>query len=84
MIGAIGGNERKRGEVGEDLLACLWTAKTLQQLLKDQARRGDNVARFERTDQRADFWDVRSRITTERERPDAGIDEEVQRERSRL
>ena len=68
----------------QDLLAPFRTAKTLQQLLNDQPGREHRLPVLRGKGECADFRNRRYRIAPERQRPHAGIDEEVQRERSVL
>ncbi len=85
VIVAIGGEKRYRGKPIQNFRAGFRTRKTLQDLLQDEARRNDSLARFERPCQRLHFRHRRRRIAPKRERPNTGINEKAQsRRRSAL
>ena len=62
----------------EDLIAGLRACKPLEKILKDEAGRQDNLVGLDCPDQRTDLSRWIRRVAPQRERPDAGVDEEAQ------
>jgi hypothetical protein len=85
VIVAIRHDERHGGKPIQNLCAGFRTREALQQLLQDKAGRQDRLAGIKGAKQRLHLGRWSGRIAPERQRPDAGIDEEAQsRARSAL
>lgn len=85
VIGSVGHQEGKCGEPIQNLLTGLWSREALQQLLQYHTRREDRFAVLNRLDQYRDLRSRRRPITSQREGPNTGVNEETQlRERSDL
>lgn len=85
MILPVGNQQRQRRKAIDDLITCLGTRETLQQLLQDQSGSHDTFAIFQRPHQNAHLREILWPITSQRERPDASVDEQTQlRDRSFL
>lgn len=85
MIVPVRSEERERREALDDQPASLGSGKALEQFLQHQAGRDDRITALERVDEGRDLGAFVRRITPQRQRPDAGIDEQTQdRERSAL
>ena len=74
---SVGHEERQRTEALDDRVAGLRSAEALQQLLQHEPGREDPLPRFERLAQALDGRLIGPDITAQRERPHAGVDEEV-------
>jgi hypothetical protein len=84
VVVPIGSQHRQRVEVADDLATVTRAGQSLKDLLKDESRR-DDLASREFAAQFLDLRQVGRRISTKRERPYAGIDENRHlRERSFL
>ena len=85
MIIAVRRDHRQRREALHDRVAGGGTAEALEQFLQDEPGRVHRLPGRERLPQTARLWSVVRRVSPERERPDAGVDEETHpRERSAL
>jgi hypothetical protein len=77
--------KRQRGEALNDVLASSRAGESLQELLQDQSRCHDDFAAFQSLAQRLHFRRAGGFVATQRERPDARVDEQAhRRERSAL
>jgi hypothetical protein len=84
VVMPIGGEHRQRVEVPDDLTAVTRTRQSLQDLLEYEACR-DYLASREFAPQFLNLRQLGRRVSTKRERPDAGVDEDRHlRERSFL
>ena len=76
---------RQRTKSFDDVLACLWTGKPLQQFLQNQLGRDNCITAFNRLAQGRNFFRCRLAVSAKRKRPDADIDHQAhERERSFL
>jgi hypothetical protein len=78
VIAAVRGQERQSGEPRNDLFARSWAGKALQQFLKYQAGRQNRLTSADRLAQCGYFRERRRHVTSESQRPNAGIDEQAQ------
>jgi hypothetical protein len=78
MIFAIWRYHWNGGESFEDLIAGLRASKPLEKFLKDEAGRQDDLVGLDCPDQHTDLRPWIRRVAPQRERPDAGVDEEAQ------
>jgi len=77
-------DDGEKGEIVDDAVAGLWTLEPLEQLLQNESCSYDRFAPMERPLEQTDFRSGR-RISPERKRPNARIDENVHhRDRSFL
>ena len=85
MVGSIGNEQRKRGELIQNLVARLRSGEALKEFLENQAGRKNEFAILKSPAQREDRRDVGGCIAPQRERPDTGVNKETQsRDRSDL
>ena len=85
MVGPIRYYQREGGESIHDHLTGLRPGEALEEFLEDQARSENSLAGLEGLLEPANLWIRRRDITTQRQRPDTGIDENAHpRERSTL
>ncbi len=85
MVAAVWHEKRQRSEAGDDLLGGPWTVKSLQQLLKHEARGEDSLTSAERIRQTFDLVTLLGCIPTQSDGPNRRVDEQVQsRDRSSL
>ena len=79
VIRTLGDDEGKKRESLDDPVSCFRTAKALEELLKDQARREEKLARLDCLPQEFDLGGGRPLISSQSERPDTCVHEYVQR-----
>jgi len=91
VIFTIWSQERKGGEVLDDLQSGLRSREALEKLLKYQPRREDSITAIKRTGERTHLWTVARLVSPQEQRPDAGVYEQAhetrpsqERERSLL
>ena len=85
MVLAIGLKQREGSETLDDLAACLSAGEASQQFLQDDAGRDDDVGARQRLLERMYFRYLTRDVPSERERPDARVDEQRHlRDRSAL
>jgi len=79
VIAPIGCYQRQCRESSNDLVARAGSGESLQQFLEDQAGRYDRPAGMQCVGERIDLGYRLRRISTQRERPHTGVDQEIQR-----
>lgn len=85
MVLPVGNEQRQGRKPLDDALSRARAGESVEQFLQNEARSHHDLAALQSTAQRLDFRPGRRRITAERERPDACIDEQAHpRERSAL
>jgi hypothetical protein len=77
MIAAVGNEKRQRGEPIENLRAIFGSGESLQKLLQNQPGGHDFLASCDGAHQFAPFACRGRGIPPEGQRPDAGLDKEV-------
>ena len=75
MVAPVRNQQRQRGEAIEDLRAVPRSREALQKLLKNEPGGHEFLAHLDGTDQLPSFVGRCRRVTSEGQRPDAGIDE---------
>ncbi len=78
VILAIRHKQRHRGKSIQNLRAGARSGKALQQLLEHEARGQQRIAGFDRANQHPQCRGLRRGVTPQRQRPNAGIDEQAQ------
>ena len=78
VIFPVGIQERKCGKAFDDLPFVLGTRESLQEFLQDQPRAQNPIARFEGLNERVHLRDIGRSVTTQQQRPDAGVNEKIQ------
>jgi hypothetical protein len=85
VIVAVGAQKGEGAEARQDRLLVPRAEEPLKELLVDEAGGRDQLAFRERSLESGDLGHVGRPVATQRQRPDARVDEEAQpRERSRL
>ncbi len=79
VILAVRHDQRKGREAIDHLIAGFWSGESLQQLLQNQAGRHNMVASLDCTQERTNLGNVSWLIAPQRQRPDAGVNEQTQR-----
>jgi hypothetical protein len=79
VILSIWHDQRKARETIDDLIARLRPRESLQQLLDDEPSRHDVIAGLDRTQERPYFGNIFRLVASQRERPNACINEQTQR-----
>jgi hypothetical protein len=72
VVRSIGDDQRKRGELIQNLFARLRRGEASKEFLEDQAGRKNEFAALKSPAQREDSRDVGGCIASQRERPDTG------------
>ena len=77
VVLAVGHKERHGVKPIQNLRASFRAGKALQDLLEDEPRRDNCLTRFYRSYERLHFLQRRTRIASERERSDTGVNEQA-------
>ena len=77
VIVAIRDDERQRRKALDELGPAFGSGEALQKFLQDKARRQNYFAAFDGSHQHPDFYPTGRLVPPQRERPDAGVDEEA-------
>ena len=85
MVGPVGDEQRQRRKAIDDSVSCRGPPETLEQFLEHEPRREDALTAVESIAQAPDTRVATGLVTSQRQRPNARINEEIhERERSSL